>query len=106
MGFIAGYLLLNAFLVGLNLWGRFEAKRFLDAHSAIADAQALDAFKRMARRNMYAALVSLVMSSASVLWGLWIGWQIGLLGFAFVIAMMVIGIAYFSFLFAVTLAFP
>ena len=52
------------------LWGRQEVARFLAAHTTIADVEALEAFKRVARRNMLVTLPYAVMLIAGVGLGL------------------------------------
>lgn len=55
------YIAIYALATVVLLWGRQDVVRFLAAHSAITDAASLEAFKRMARRNMLVTLPYAVM---------------------------------------------
>jgi len=57
----------------VSLWGGFSVRSFLARHSSISDRRALDAFKVLARWNMYLALL-----------------QIGVMGTGFVLGVLLI----------------
>jgi hypothetical protein len=83
------YIFVNIGLAAVVLWGRNEAKHFLSAYSAIDNMPALEAFKRLARRNMVVALIYLPVGLVSILWSIYLVSQFHLVGLAVVLAVQI-----------------
>lgn len=88
--FGAIYLLAAALL----LWSLSQVKRFLAETPDIGDDVSLEGFKALARRQMYLALVGIVLLMAGMLVGLAVIARHGLLGLVVVILtnMLVLGL--------------
>lgn len=76
---------LALFLIGLG--GYFQVSRFLSRHPAIMNASHMDAFKRMVKVNMYAALGYLAIAILGMLLGIYLVFTEGLTGIAVVVLM-------------------
>jgi hypothetical protein len=78
--FIPLYLITLVLMVLLQSWARGELKHFHRMCSAIDSPQALEAFKTLARRNMYAALAFLLMLVFALLFGALAAYRLGAIG--------------------------
>ena len=83
------YVLFNAGLAAILLWGRHEATTFLASHSVINSVPAMEAFKRLARRNMIGALIFIPLGLVSIVWSVYLGFRLGLVGVAVVLAVQI-----------------
>lgn len=61
---------LYAWAVVASLFAGYSVWRFASSHATIADDRALDAFKRVARVNMYLALIQIVVLATGTLVGI------------------------------------
>jgi hypothetical protein len=80
------YLVLQLCLLGLALFGYFQVKDFLRAHSAISSPAHLSNFKSLVRINMYGALIYLVLGIPTVLMSMYFGYVYGIFGILVVLA--------------------
>ena len=64
------YLALYALAIVGSLWVANDVSKFLAAHPRLDSSADLDAFKELARRNMYLALVQIAVLGAGILIGL------------------------------------
>lgn len=87
------YLVLNAAMFLLGVFCFMQVRQFLSQNSSINGPAQLEDFKRMARINMYVAIVYLALAIPSVLMTIYITMTTGLYGF--VVAMAVSTPAYF-----------
>jgi hypothetical protein len=72
--------------IAISIWGAKDVARFLDSHREIANPEALDAFKQLARRNMYMALAVLPVFGLGILLGIVLIYRHGVPGFVGVLA--------------------
>src|SRR5687768_491975 len=79
------YLFVQAVLFLLAVAGFFQVQRFLKTNRSISSAEGLDSFKRLARVNMYVALVYIVLAVPMILMSMYIGYAYGLYGIAVVL---------------------
>jgi hypothetical protein len=86
---ITTYLLLQAALFLLSIGGFFQVRQFLSSSTLIASPQDLDRFKRMARLNMYVALVYMVLAIPGILMSMYLTFMYGLYGLGIVLAVSV-----------------
>ncbi len=93
---IISYIALGICFVGIALWGLREVKQFLVAYSTIDSAPALEAFKRLARRNMIVTLIYLPFGLVSLLWSVYLVFQFALQGLVVVLAVQT-PVVFFSF---------
>ena len=63
------YLAIYALAIVTSLWIANDVSKFLTAHPRIDTTADLDAFKELARRNMYFALAQIVVLGAGILIG-------------------------------------
>jgi hypothetical protein len=82
---ITTYLFLQGALLLLAVGGFFQVQHFLRNNPSISTARDLDNFKRLARVNMYVALVYIVLSIPVVLISMYLGFSAGLTGVAIVL---------------------
>jgi hypothetical protein len=69
---LKGVFILLFFLAGINtLIATIDLKGFLSRHSTITSKLVLDEFKNLARKNMYQALVQIVLLVSAGLMGLY-----------------------------------
>jgi hypothetical protein len=69
---LKGIFFLLFFLAGINtLIATIDLKGFLSRHSTITNKLVLDEFKKLARKNMYQALVQIVLLVTAGLMGLY-----------------------------------
>lgn len=80
------YIILGICFVALALWGSHEVKLFLEAYSTIDSATALEAFKRLARRNMITTLIYLPLGLMSFLWSIYLVFNFATVGLVVVLA--------------------
>ena len=80
------YIILGICFVAITLWGSHEVKRFLAAYSTINGASALEAFKRLARRNMIVTLICLPLGLISFLWSIYLVFNFATVGLAVILA--------------------
>lgn len=66
------YIVLVSAVFPLSMWGYGEVSRFLRGHPEICSHESLDAFKEMARRNMYGALAYLLLGLPALILGLYL----------------------------------
>jgi hypothetical protein len=90
---ITTYLVLNAAMFLLGVFCFMQVRGFLNRNSSITGPSQLEDFKRMARGNMYGALVYIALAIPSVLLTIYITMTDRLYGF--VIAMAVSAPAFF-----------
>lgn len=64
------FVLIYAVAVLVSIWGGLSVRSFLARYPTITDRPALDAFKRLARSNMYMALMQIVILGAGFLVGI------------------------------------
>lgn len=83
------FLLLSLVLTTMTLWGSFETQRFLKDHAVIDGPIAIEAFKTLARRNMFAALIYIVLGILSLMLAGQLVVQLKLIGTATVLAVYV-----------------
>jgi len=83
---LALFLACYVVLLAITAWGHREIRAFLDGTPAIADSQALERFKQVARHNMYGALVQIPLGIVGLLAGLGLVVRHGLVGLAWVLA--------------------
>ncbi len=89
---IPGYVILNVLLIAMMMLARSALLRFLERHDSIQNNDVLNEFKKLARSNMYFALVYLVCGMALIVWAAFLVMQYGLLGILLVLAFSVPGI--------------
>lgn len=80
------YIILGICFVAIALWGSREANLFLEAYSTIDSTTALEAFKRLARRNMIVALIYLPLGLISFLWSIYLVSHFATVGLTVVLA--------------------
>lgn len=83
------YLLFSGGLAALLLLGRADIKRFLSIHVTVDDAIALEAFKRIARRNMIGALIYLPLGIVAFMWSFYMVWNLLFVGVVLVLGVHV-----------------
>ena len=83
------YLILQAVSFAIVIAAFLSVEKFLKRHNSITRPHELDSFKRMARFNMYAALVYIVLTIPLVLMSLALTFWYGLMGLAIVLAISV-----------------
>jgi len=86
---ITTYLLVQGALLLLSVGGLFQVQRFLRSNPSIISAEGFDNFKRLARVNMYVALVYIVLSVPALLIGIYITYTYGVFGLVVVLAISV-----------------
>ncbi len=80
------YILLNVVALALIYWAKGKLDAFVSAHPSISSQRDLAAFEEVARMNMYLALVQIGLLGGSLLLGLYLIWQEGLLMLLVVLA--------------------
>ncbi len=80
------YLVLNAAMFLLGVFCFMQVRQFLSQHSSIDGTAQLEDFKRLARVNMYVAIVYLALAIPSILLTIYITYTTGLYGFVIAIA--------------------
>jgi hypothetical protein len=83
---ITTYLFLQGALFLILVGGFFQVRQFLQMNSTISRPVDLDSFKRLARVNMYVALVYLILAIPTIMFSMYLGFSNGLYGVSIAIA--------------------
>ena len=86
---ITTYVLLQAAMFLIGVGGFYQVKQFLDSHPFIRRDGDFDNFKRLARFQMYVALVYIVLALVGIAMSLYLSWEFGLVGVVVVILVSV-----------------
>jgi ABC-type multidrug transport system fused ATPase/permease subunit len=82
---ITTYILLQAAMFLIAVGGFFQVKQFLSGHAFIRTDGDMDRFKRLARAQMYAALVYIVLAIVGVAMSMYLTWVIGVYSLVLVV---------------------
>lgn len=86
---ITTYLIIQAALFSISVWGFVQSQKFLKLSPSISRASDLENFKRLVRHNMYGALVYICLSIPALLLSMFLTFSYGVIGFGIVVGVSI-----------------